>query len=218
MLAMVFSLGVSATELTWTQPLYSHYANEEPIQDVFKNMLAAESIPVVISDKVEGKISARFDREPVEQVFKKLIQIYNLTWYYDGRSLYLYSNDEISTAMVRLHRISVDEFTQSLNDLDILESRFQWRTAETDGLIFFSGPARYVSLVEEMVKVLDKKQDQYKVYQWQGPDGDISFSTQRPKLSQQQSLNVLRFTANGVEKTTIDTQNVSIFANKESKL
>lgn len=181
-LGLVLGVGpAQAAELHWSANPYSHYSDQEPIGEVLKSLLAAQGIPLVVSDQVQDRVSARFEHKPPEQAFADLMQTYNLTWYYDGHVLYVYRLDEIRTASLRLQFISVADFRAALARLGILDSRFSWDSSEPDGLIRFAGPPALINLIQETAKALDRQTlPGVAVYKWEDPKGVMNFSSRPP--------------------------------------
>jgi type II secretory pathway component GspD/PulD (secretin) len=179
----MLSLGqAQAAELQWSTEPYSHYSDQEPLRDVLKSLVATQGIPVVISGRIQDVVNVRFEPLPPGEIFTRLVNAYKLTWYYDGQALYVYPMDEVHTATLQLKHASVKEFNDSLERLDVLDSRFHWRVSEPDRLIYFAGPERFVSLVMEMAKVFDDEDGPAAglVYKWTNEAGIVNYSTAPP--------------------------------------
>ena len=50
----------------------------------------AEGIAVIPSNAVKGEFSGNFKDVPASDFLDRLATIHNLTWYYDGASIYVY--------------------------------------------------------------------------------------------------------------------------------
>lgn len=190
MILLAAVLPVQAAELPWSSAPYSHYSEQEPVGEVLKGLLASYGIPVVVSSAVKEEVSAQFERLPPREIFHRLMSTYNLTWYFDGQVLYVYRGDEVRTGTVRLRSVSVEDFSQTLKRLGILDARFRWTTSPSDGLIFFSGPERFVNLVMEMATELDR-QSHHKVYKWRDRKGITHFSS-APPVQRRARVEVIR--------------------------
>jgi type II secretory pathway component GspD/PulD (secretin) len=182
--------------------------------------MSAQGVPVVVSGDVTGALSGRFQKMQAQDVFEQIISTYNLVWYYDTHTLYVYNSDEMQTGTIKLQALTVAEFRQSLKDLGIFDVRFSWQASEPDGLIFFSGPQRYVTLVMEMAEVLDSQRNRLTVYRWKDNDGVTNFSTASPG-SHQNQVAIINLERTEIEpsKTFIQvSHNHQIEAEKESSL
>lgn len=139
-----------------TKP-YSYFGDGESINDVLSNFASNYSIPIVISERVEGTVNGRFGPLTPVEFLDKMAHINNLIWYFDGNTLYLYNSQEIEKEIISLLHISVKEFQQALIDIGIWDNRYYWRANPSDGLIYLSGPHRYMELVTQTAAMLDAK-------------------------------------------------------------
>jgi type II secretory pathway component GspD/PulD (secretin) len=180
-----FTLNAQAAELQWPTTPYSHYSNQEPLSNVLESLSSSQGIPVVVSTKIQDVISISFAELEPAIIFKRLVDAYNLTWYYDGHVLYVYRLDEMQTKTIKLKSLSVKSFKKSLRELDILDERFSFRSIDHQGLIYLSGPKRFLELTAEMANHLDHNDGQpnmtAKVYKWKDKQGITHFSSAPPK-------------------------------------
>ncbi len=199
---MIINNPVYALQVPWNAVPYSHFSDNEALSEVISALMTSQDVPVVVSQKIKSEVNLDFRYMQPKEFFNHLMSAYHLTWYYDGQMLYVYSMGEIHTGTVRLKHISVSDFSAELEKLGILDSRFSWRKAKNDQLVYFSGPERFISMVLEMSAVLDIKVHKPRkrviaqkptVYRWKDKDGIIRFSTKRP----------------GQKKTRIDSKRVS---------
>lgn len=178
-------LNAQAAELQWPATSYSHFSNQEPLGDVLQSLSSSQNIPVVVSKKIQDVISISFAELKPAVIFQRLVNAYNLTWYYDGHVLYVYRLDEMETKTIKLKSLSVASFKKSLRKLDILDERFSFRSIDRQGLIYLSGPKRYLELTAEMATHLDNDDTQptmaAKVYKWKDKQGITHFSSAPPK-------------------------------------
>ena len=85
---------------------------------------------------------------------------------------------------MELEGISVESFKQSLEKLNIFDQRFAWRAIDHEGLVYLSGPARYIELVEQMAERLDRppaEDNGDKIYMWTDSNGVMNYSSAPPK-------------------------------------
>ena len=136
---------------------YAYFGNSEPAADVLKNFAANYSIPVVISPNVDGVINGRIGPLPPVEFLDKVAQLSALIWYFDGNTLYVYNSNEIEKQIINLQYMRTDEFSNTLMEIGIWDSRFYWRARPEEGIIYLSGPPRYMELVTETARLLDAK-------------------------------------------------------------
>ena len=87
-----------------------------------------------------------------------MANIYGFIWYFDGHTLYVYSGNSAQQKIISLSNISVDQFKKTLKNVGIWDGRFFWKSQQEDGLVFISGPPRYVEMVSQTALLLDEKE------------------------------------------------------------
>ncbi|WP_050627256.1 MULTISPECIES: secretin N-terminal domain-containing protein [Bradyrhizobium] len=112
------------------------------------------NIRVDISTGVKGRIRGRMPDLPPREFLERLTNLYNLQWYYDGLVLYVSDAHEVQSRLLVLSPISFDAFKAALDALNISDDRYLVRAVPGDGLVFASGPPRFIALVEQTLKGL----------------------------------------------------------------
>ncbi|TIQ30221.1 secretin N-terminal domain-containing protein [Mesorhizobium sp.] len=107
------------------------------------------NIRVNISPAVKGRIRGRMPDLPPRAFLDRLTNLYGLQWYYDGLVLYVSAAQESQTRMLLMTSISFDAFKGALDKLDISDERYVVKPVPGNGLVFVSGPPRFVALVEQ---------------------------------------------------------------------
>ena len=115
----------------------------------------AQGISTLISSSVGGAISGEFADVPCGEFLDRLCTAHNLSWYWDGATLYVYGPGESQTFLLDLRYMKAGEVRAMLAELGVEDPRFPLKTASNDELIMVSGPPRYVALVAEMIQKAD---------------------------------------------------------------
>ena len=136
---------------------YAYFGNSEPVSDVLRNFSANYSIPVIISPNVEGVVNGRIGPLSPIEFLDKVAQLNGLIWYFDGNTLYVYNGNEIQKQILNLQYMAADEFKKTLIEIGIWDNRFYWKARPEEGIIYISGPPRYMELVTETAQLLDAK-------------------------------------------------------------
>jgi type III secretion protein C len=152
---LLVALSSGATEIKWKQRLYSHYADEESLESILKDLMYGEDISVSVSNKANVKISLNLEQLPPAEVLRRLTSIYQFVWYHHGQVLYVYDMSEIQTATLKLVHLSPQKFTDTMKEMSIYDDKYSWNFSERKKIIHFTGPKRLVELVMETAKVLD---------------------------------------------------------------
>ena len=146
--------------LPWKNPEYTLVARQMPIRSALESFSVAQGIPILLSDRVTGVLSGDFKNVPPADFLDRISAVHNLTWYYDGTALYIYTVGEMGSTLIDLRYMKADEVLKMMVELGVEDSRFPLKTASNGELIMVSGPPRYVMLVSEMIARADKLREQ----------------------------------------------------------
>ena len=139
-----------------TKP-YAYYGNDELVSEVLTHFASNYAMPVVISESVKGTVNGKIGPLNPVAFLDKLAKIHNLLWYFDGNTLYVYDSNEIQKEIISLNYMDTDDFRNILIEMGIWDNRFYWRSRPVEGLIYLSGPPRYMELVMQTAKLMDTK-------------------------------------------------------------
>ena len=148
-----------AAPIPWKTPTYTLVARDMNLRTALDTFAVAEGIPLVMSEGVQGVFSGDFKDVPSGEFLDRLATVHNLTWYYDGAALYLYGAGEVRTMLLDLQYMKAGEVRDMLAELGVEDSRFPLKTTSDDQIIMVAGPARYVSLIAELVARADKMRE-----------------------------------------------------------
>lgn len=148
-------LPVSPT-IPWRVPEYTLTARTMPVRQALETFGVAQGIAVIPSNSVKGEFSGNFKDVPASDFLDRLATIHNLTWYYDGASIYVYGAGEIMTTMMDLKYMKAKDVRKMLGELGVEDSRFPIKTTSNDELIMVSGPPRYVQLILSTIESADR--------------------------------------------------------------
>lgn len=146
----------ASVSLPWKTETYTLLAREMPLREVLSTFGTAQGISVVMSDQVVGRVSGDFREVSPQEFLDRITTLYNLTWYYDGAILYIYSDGEIATMLLDLQYMKAAEVRTMLRDLGMEDERFPIKTTSDDELLMVAGPPRYVQVVAELVAKADR--------------------------------------------------------------
>jgi len=146
----------AATNMPWRAERYTMTARSMPVRQALDTFAVAQGVAVVMSESVTGVFSGNFCEIPSTEFLDRVCTMHNLTWYYDGTTVYVYAAGEIRTMLVDLRYMKAGEVCALLRELGVEDARFPIKTASNDELIMVSGPPRYVALVAELIARADK--------------------------------------------------------------
>lgn len=203
--AVLVSINIQGAQLQWPTEPYSLYSYQDQLGEVIRSLASSHGIPIVVSEKISEAVSIQFNRVAPAELFSTVVDSYNLTWYYDGSTLYVYTIDELLTSTLKLNTLSALDFENTIKDLEIFDDRFPWRTVEHKNLIYFTGPPRLVALIHEMARQLDvrPKQPTNIVYRWKGENGVTHFSSAPPAIFSVEQVEILTMQISAVSQDPV---------------
>ena len=138
--------------IPWRVGRYSLIARQMALREAFDTFGVTEGLSVV----TRGSFSGDFVDLPPQEFLERVCTMHNLTWYYDGAALYVYSAGEILSQLIDLAYMKAGDVRAMLRELGVEDSRFPIKTANNDELIMVSGPPRYVELVMTTIEKADR--------------------------------------------------------------
>ena len=146
---------VKAAPLNWPDKVYPYVAVEQDLTELLIALGRNMDVGIRLSKTVEGKVKGRLPQLPPEEFLNHLARTYGLVWYYDGHVLEVTTVSDVVSRVVSLKKISVKRLYVVLQALEIWDDRYPPRSAGETGIVFVSGPRRYVELVTQTAKELD---------------------------------------------------------------
>ena len=156
-LILLLAPGAFASPVPWKSAVYSHISNGEDLAELLRNFCAAHDLSAVLSERVSGTVSGRFLRIPPGVFLKNICAAYGLLWYYDGGALYFFRSDERVSKVITLNGLKFPGLRRALERVGVEDDRFPLRSLSDQGVVYVSGPPRYVDAVTEIARELDEK-------------------------------------------------------------
>lgn len=150
-------LPLHASELNWSDQPFRYYADNDSLKDLLNNFGANYRVSVSVSEKINERISGRFTPDDPAEFLDYIAQVYNLIWYFDGSVLHIYKATETRSRLLQLEMLTARELRSTLISTGVWDSRYGWRAAENKGLVYLSGPPRYVDLVIQTADALESR-------------------------------------------------------------
>ena len=114
--------------IPWRVPSYTLTARSMPVREALETFGVAQGIAVISSAAVQGAFSGNFKDVPASEFLDRLATIHNLTWYYDGASIYVYGAGEIMTTLTDLKYMKAGDVRKMLGELGVEDARFPIKT------------------------------------------------------------------------------------------
>ena len=136
-----------ANDAAWTNERFNMVVRDQSVRDVLIQFGALAGVPVLVSDDVDARVTARFDNATGEEIVKAIARQYALDWRYDGRRLEITASNEQVSRILDMGGVARADLVAALEALEAHEPRFPIRVVDGQ-LAMLSGPPRYVAIVE----------------------------------------------------------------------
>lgn len=129
-----------------------------PLAQVLRELGAYYRVPVIVSPQVDAAfIGSLRDLKP-EQVLNRLAQLYQLAWYYDGQTLYVYKAQEINSQLITPAYLPVKTLMGQLHNIGLLDpQQCRVRTVPASNAMEVSGVPVCVERVAQFARRIDEQ-------------------------------------------------------------
>lgn len=132
---------------------------KQPVTVYFQALSALLERPVILSTASKKmEVSGQFDLTDSMLALKVFCHDMGLIWYFDGLAIYVYRQDELTSALVRLEHMSVEGLVRSLRDAGLYDETYPLKARPDAHSFYLAGPPKYVQLVTQTAALLDKQQ------------------------------------------------------------
>ncbi len=160
-------VGVAQAQVPWKEGIYFRRQVADaptPLRALFREFGKVQEVPVIVAEDVRGAISAQYPEMPPEKYLDALCADNDLIWYFDGSAIHVYSEDALQSAALPLGSLTVEQMIGALQRLGVYSQRFPIRSEPALGMIFVAGPARYLEVIDQILKGADQQaRDQARV-------------------------------------------------------
>ena len=161
----VLALSISATvsapaaDMAWgTKKVVYSAVEPKDLRIFLRDFAAQQGVGVFVDPEVKGELTGSFDLSP-RSMMELLGRKFGLMWYFDGRVLYVYPSTAVESSVIRLSKVSPEQFRRTLERLGIADARYPVSFDGTRGSAMVSGPKRYVELVKQAASTSDRNAD-----------------------------------------------------------
>lgn len=145
-----------AADGAWMTKRFNVVIRDQDVADVFREFGGLAGVPVVVSEAVDARATARFENATGEQIIEALAGEYGLDWRYDGRRIEVSSNTEQVGRILDMGGVRRGDLVTALEALDSYEPRFPISALDGE-LAMIVAPPRYVAIVEVVLAELVEK-------------------------------------------------------------
>jgi len=138
----------------WPASAYSYFAQSTPLETVLAEFATGFNLSLSIQPEVTGTVTGRFTTATPTEFLSRLGGVYGFSWYTHAGVLYVSKASDTVTRSVPIPGGGLAQVRATLTDMGVVDPRFGWGELPDHGLLMVSGPASYVSLIEETLKQL----------------------------------------------------------------
>lgn len=141
-----------AAEPNWGAATADYVVVNQDLRSILNEISSHLSLSAFVSDEIKGRVVERINEPTMRELVEKLGRRYGFTWYYDGGKIYFSSLKENSSVIIPIGRANYPDLRRQLNELGLLDARFELRYSAAGRSVFVSGPPRYVELIRQGVE------------------------------------------------------------------
>lgn len=143
------SVAMAAEPADWLDKSYPYVVVESDLRSVLDDFGRNTGAAIRVSDQVRGEVRGEIPALTARLFLDRLARDHGLVWYYDGFVVDISTRDELRTEVLDATGVSVSRLEREMQALEIYDGRFDIRGSDQTGLVFVSGPPRYLELVQQ---------------------------------------------------------------------
>lgn len=146
----------------WRDTPYAYDAKNAPLSQVLNDF--AESFGVKLeAEGISGTVNGRMRSESPEAFLDRLGLEHKFQWFVYNNSLYVSPLDQQQSKRIEVDEKSVDDLSEALTDVGLLDKRFGWGALPEQGVVLVRGPRKYVELIEDFSKKQKSRDEKQEV-------------------------------------------------------
>lgn len=145
-----YALSAPAVQ-AWLDEEYGHIAHDEQLAGILHDFAGSVSVPAIISPNIRASVSGNFPVSKAVDFLSDLAKTYDLSWVYDGTTLYVYDGAEVEEKTLDLPYRLATKFQAQVEALAVKGVPLTWKIIPSQNIVTTSGPPRFVELIGEIV-------------------------------------------------------------------
>lgn len=159
--SLCFTIGdATPIPVPWNYAPFSYKAKDTPISTMLRAFGASQGIAVSIPNSVRGNVTGGFYFTRPTDFLNLMQRVYGIVWYYDGKTVFFYTQSDYNTTLLRLRFITAPELKKNLEQLNIFDTRFGWKEIAEDNLVQITGPPRYIASIMGVIQEIENNASQ----------------------------------------------------------
>lgn len=147
-----------ASFIPWAKRDYLIITQNRRVGDVISDLCDQQGIKTIIYDSARGVISGRFEGKDPAKTLDQLCRSFNLMWYYNQGTLFVYGARELVTKIRTVYYATPENIISLLRSFNIISSDGGVTTVPGVRSIMVSGPPDFVKMVDSVISSQDGEQ------------------------------------------------------------
>ncbi len=165
MLLICSTLPISAAEdnlssngIPFTHSYYYHFSKDQQLDSLIKDFCSMQGISVVVSPIITDIVNGRFNKMDPADFWDYVTQAYGLSWFYDGKILYVYKSSELQTQIFKMDASGIATMSNIIKHLGFSSSDFSFRSVPSANILIITAPPKYLETINDLsVKFVTEK-------------------------------------------------------------
>jgi len=148
----------AASFIPWAKRDFLIIAQNRRVGDVIADLCDQQGVKAIIYDSVRGVVSGKFDGKDPAKTLDQLCRSFNLMWYYNQGTLFLYGARELVTKIRSVYYANPENIISLLRSFNIISSDGGVTTVPGTRALMVSGPPDFVKMVDSVISSQDGEQ------------------------------------------------------------
>lgn len=137
-------------EIPFSKSNYYHFAKDQKLADLIRDFCSMQGISVVVSQNVNETVNGKFSKMAPSDFWNYISRAYGLSWFYDGKILYVYAGNEIQTKIFRMNSEESATLSNIIATLGFVSSDFSFRSVGDANILLVTAPPRFIEVVDDL--------------------------------------------------------------------
>ena len=136
--------------IPFSKTSYYHFAKDQSLSELIRDFFAMQGITVVVSDTVNYNVNGRFNKMDPAEFWEYITKAYGLIWFFDGKIMFVYSNSELQTQILKMDVDSIGTLSAIVNRLGFVASDFSFRGVGEANVLIVTAPPQYITVINDI--------------------------------------------------------------------
>ncbi|MDR0680122.1 MAG: hypothetical protein LBF42_03805 [Puniceicoccales bacterium] len=136
--------------IPFSESYYYHFSKDQKLSDLIQDFCSMQNISVVISPNITDIVNGRFNKMSPSDFWDHVTRAYGLTWFYDGKILYVYKGSELKTKIFKMDGAGIVVLSDIIGHLGFSSSDFSFRSIPDAHILIVTAPPKYLETIEDL--------------------------------------------------------------------